>query len=282
MAAEPTIRKFPTEIFGHPYTEHGEAAKIDLAEQACPFLSATCKKPRKSEPEVKVGVCSVGYKGNFLESYRPVVICPHRFLQDNEVFRAIQDLYFPGFGGELSWVSEVKIGGSGSVDYVAVKLDDASNAIEEFLCVEFQAAGTTGTPWKAVQEFKASRSFSANSYEYGINWANEFSKTMMQQVYKKGRVIDSWGKKIVFVIQEVAIEYLHSAVDTSELRKARDNDPIHFVAFEMAWSEAGKWVLQHKDSYSTTLNGVNRILGGAGYDALPTEEDFRRSIYSKG
>ncbi len=60
-----------------------------------------------------------------------------------------------------------------------------------------------------------------NAYTYGLNWANEFMKTMMQQVYKKGQVIETWNKKIVFVIQDVALEYLENAV-----KKGREDGAI--------------------------------------------------------
>ena len=46
-------------------------------------------------------------------------------------------------------------------------------------------------------------------------------KTMMQQVYKKGQVIETWNKKIVFVIQDVALEYLENAV-----KKGREDGAI--------------------------------------------------------
>ena len=282
MPAEPPVRKFPTEIFGYPYIEHGTDARQALDTQTCPFLSDECKKPRKSEPQVKVGVCSVGYKGKFLDDYRPIVICPYRFLEDRTVFDTVANLYMPGRDRNVEWVSEVSMGAAGSVDYVAVQLDADGTAIEDFLCVEFQAAGTTGTPWPAVLEFKNSRSFSRNSYSYGINWANEFVKTMMQQVYKKGRVIQNWNRKIIFVVQDVAIEYLRSAVDVSRLREANDDDPIHFVAFGMTWENGAGWKLRHSGSFSTDLDGVNRILGGVMSEDFPTEQNFRSNIYSKG
>ena len=122
MPNEPLISKIPTEIFGYPYIEHGNDARNALAAQHCPFLSDICKKPRKSEPHIKIGVCSVGYKGNFLDAFRPIVICPHRFHK-NEVFRTIERLYLSDWNGEIDWVSEVSIGVGGSVDYVAAKLD---------------------------------------------------------------------------------------------------------------------------------------------------------------
>lgn len=284
MSEEPTIGRFPTEIFGHPFVDHGDDAKRALDNQTCPFLSEICKKPRKSEPAVKVGVCSVGYKGSFLDEFRPIIICPHRLVGNNEVFETIERLYMQADSGPVKWVSEVNLGVGGSVDYVAVKLDESGEMIADFVCVEFQAAGTTGTPWLAVQEFKANRAFSQSGYKYGINWANEFIKTMMQQVYKKGRVIENWNgnKKIVFVVQDVAIEYLRSAVDTSGLREARDEDSIHFVAFGMEWQSGLGWRLVHKGSFSADLEGVNRIIAGAAARDFPTEEIFRGNIYSKG
>lgn len=285
MAAEPEVGRHPTEIFGYPYVDRGNDAAHALEGQICPFLDDICKKPRKSEPEVKVGVCSLGYRGRFLEAFRPIIVCPHRFLSNNEVFRAIERLYLPDAVGAIEWVSEVSLGVGGSVDYVAVKLDAGGQAVEDFVCVEFQAAGTTGTPWAAVQEFKANRAFSRSSYPYGINWANEFLKTMMQQVYKKGRVVESWGngKKLVFVVQDVAIEYLRSAVDTGGLRDANDDDAIHFVTFGMEWdADAARWRLAYRGAVSTDTEGINRIIAGAETREFPTEDDFRRNIYDKG
>lgn len=282
MPAEPRVRKFPTEIFGYSFVEHGPDARSALDTQTCPFLSDECKKPRKSEPHVKVGVCSVGYQGRFLDGYRPIIICPHRFLEGGTVFKTIEELYIPGGNRPIEWVSEVNIGTAGSVDYVATRLNDAGTGIEDFLCVELQAAGTTGTPWPAVLEFKENRSFSRDAYKYGINWANEFVKTMMQQVYKKSRVIQHWNRKIIFVIQDVAIEYLHSTVDTSGLREANATDAIHFLTFGMRWNSNAGWQLHHNGSYSTDLDGINRILGGAMTEDFPTEEMFKNNIYSKG
>ena len=282
MVDEPQIGKFPTEIFGYSYVNHSADAVQALESQFCPFLLDICKKPRKSEPAIKVGVCSVGYQGNFAEKYQPVIICPHRFLQDNIVFTTIEQLYISNGGQDVKWISEVSIGAAGSVDYVAVKLATDGTYVEDFLCVEFQAAGTTGTPWPAVLDFKNGRTFQRDSYKYGINWANEFVKTMIQQVYKKGRVIQTWNRKIVFVVQDVAIEYLNSAVDTSGLRDFNDADPIHFVTFGLVWPGETGWKLAHTGSYSTDLAGVNRILGGAISEEFPTEETFKTNIYVKG
>jgi Restriction endonuclease NotI len=255
---EPIINKYPTEIFGYPFTEHSDKAIDALKQQFCPFLDGTCKKPRKSEPHIKIGVCSAGYKGGFLQAAIPVVLCPHRFETDS-VFQSLQNEYFPTWKN-VRWAKEVSIGVGGSVDFVATEC--VEQAIQNFLCVEFQAAGTTGTPWQAILDFKENRTFTSDNYPYGINWANEFVKTMMQQVYKKGKIMAHWNRKIVFVFQDVGLSYIRSACDTSGLRPAKDSDPIHFCTFKMVWNET-KWDLVFAEKLSTDVEGINKILGGA-------------------
>jgi len=275
---EPVIKKYPTEMFCHAFVDTSPEAKSALEQQYCSFIKGTCTKPRKSEPHIKVGVCSLGYKGSFTDDYLPVIICPHRFREDI-VFETIRKKYLSHWTN-IEWVSEVTIGVGGNVDYVAVTKNDEGE-ISDFLCVEFQAGGTTGSPWQAVLDFKEHGRFLSNSYPYGINWANEFMKTMMQQVYKKGKIIDFWRHKIIFVVQDIAIDYLRHAVDTSDLRPQNDIDPVHFCTFKMKW-DTSKWVLDFHEIVSTNLEGINRILGGADSGFYPTVEDFKKSLLRKG
>jgi Restriction endonuclease NotI len=273
---EPNINKYPTEIFGYPFTEHSEAAKAALKAQFCPFLKGECKKPRKSEPHIKIGVCSAGYKGGFLPTAVPVILCPHRFETDS-IFKTLQAQYFPAWKN-VQWAKEVSIGVGGNVDFVATEC--AEQAIQDFLCIEFQAAGTTGTPWQAILDFKQNRTFTTDNYPYGINWANEFVKTMMQQVYKKGKIIAHWKRKIVFVFQDVGLSYIRSACDTSGLRAAHDEDPIHFCTFKMVWKDT-KWDLVFAEKLSTDVEGINKILGGALTEDYPSVATFMNNISRK-
>jgi glutaredoxin len=274
---KPEVKKFPTEIFGHPFCDHSTQAKQALKEQYCPYLDDECKKPRKSEPSIKVGTCSVGYKG-FSDEYLPVIICPHRFNTPT-IFKTVQNEYLSHWDS-IEWVTEVSIGVGGSVDYVAVNRDKKTGKIKDFLCVEFQAAGTTGTPWQAVLEFKKSRKFSTDSYNYGINWANEFVKTMMQQVFKKGKIIEHWKHKIIFIIQDVGLQYIKTATDASGLRPANDKDPIHFCTFGLQWTN-DKWTFHFVERVSTDIDGINKILGGALSDEYPSVDRFIENIERK-
>ena len=279
---EPEYSRHPVEYFGHSFTDNGRTARSHQRRQHCPFLGSECKKPRKSEPQVKVGICTVGYQPQFLQSFKPVVICPHRFDTD-AVFAVIANQYFPPDADSFTrWAPEVSIGLGGSIDYVLAKFNRANpTVIEDFVCVEFQAAGTTGTPWQAILDFQQNRRFTGRNYKYGINWANEFAKTMMQQVYKKGMIVTSWNKRIVFVLQDVGMEYLKSgAYDVSGLHDpATDQDLIQFYTLRMAWEEKGrKWELAPDAIIGSDLEGIRKILSGSASDEYITLEGFSANI----
>ncbi|MDR2064805.1 MAG: hypothetical protein LBP85_03745 [Prevotellaceae bacterium] len=275
---EPVINKFPTEVFGCPYT--GQSAKLQSAigQQYCKFIKGTCIKPRKSEPYIKVGICSLGYKGGFVNRHIPVIVCPQRFKEDL-MFETIREKYLSRWNN-IEWISEVNIGVGGSVDYVAIT-KNRKGEIVDFLCVEIQAGGTTGSPYPAVLDLKNHGKYQKENYNYGINWANEFSKTMMQQAYKKGRIINHWNRKIVFVVQDVAIDYIKSVADASRLYPSRPEMTVDFCTFGLQWN-VYQWHLQFKDIFSTDLEGINLILGGAEVDDYPTEAEFIQNIIKKG
>ncbi len=276
---KPQIGRYPIEVFGYTYTDRCQAAINARQTQFCPFLGRECTKPRKSEPHIKVGICSLGYKGSFLEEFEPVIVCPFRFLEDI-VFKSIHDRFFPEWEN-YHWIKEVNMGVSGNVDFVAVKTDAECKQVSDFFCVEFQANGTTGSPYPYVKDLLNCGKYD-KSYTFGLNWANEFMKTMMQQVYKKGQVVNAWGKKIVFVIQDVAMAYLEDAVDTSDLRQDM-NDTIHFMTYKMEWDdELSRFRLEASKWFSTDLNGINKILAGAHSDLYLTERQFLNNAIKKG
>jgi hypothetical protein len=282
---KPPLGKYPVEIFGHLITNHSEEAQKAIVAQYCPFLQRECKKPRKSEAHIKVGICTVGYKGEWLKQYEPVIICPYRFYLP-EIFDIVTKKYFGELIDEyeIVLVPEVSMGVGGSVDFVAVKIRKYGElkTMEDFVCIEFQAGGTTGTPWEAVLELKEHKKLLKNSYKFGINWANEFAKTMMQQVYKKGHIIESWGKRIIFVLQDVGLNYLENAYDTSGLRPTSEEDSILFYTFKMVWDDdLNSWNLEFDRELSTNTEGVRRILSGAEIKDYPTIEQFKENIRRK-
>lgn len=278
--SEPPLGKFPLELFGFPYTNLSATAQATRQQQHCPFLGGECKKPRKSEPHIKMGLCSVGYSASFYEGINPIIICPHRFeLEPLQV--ALKERFFPNPTSTVSWLSEVSLGPTiGSVDYVAVLHDN--DTLHDFMGVELQAAGTTGSPWPAVQDFQHYGYFPQASYNFGINWANEFAKTMMQQAYKKGLLLESWGKKLVFVMQDVGLQYLQTYYDTSDLRPFRMDDALHFFVLSVQWeNNQQRWVQSLATHISTDTRGIQRILGGLHQDDYPTQQAFIETLRNK-
>jgi hypothetical protein len=275
---EPIINKFPIEVFGCPYVGQLKKLQSAIQQQYCKFIKGTCMKPRKSEPKIKVGICSLGYKGGFIGKHIPVIICPQRFKED-VMFETIREKYLSHWHN-IEWISEVNLGVGGSVDYVAITRNNKGEIVD-FLCVEIQAGGTTGSPYPAVLDLKNHGKYQKNSYNYGINWANEFSKTMMQQAYKKGKIVGHWKRKIVFVVQDVAIDYIKSAADTSRLYFSKPELPVDFCTFSLEWANT-QYSLKFKDIYSTDLEGINLILGGAEVEDYPTEAEFIVNIIKKG
>jgi hypothetical protein len=277
---KPVLKKRPTEIFGCPCIDDTSNLKAEITQQYCPFKKGTCVKPRKSEPHIKVGICTIGYKGDFLTDYEPVIICPQRF-KENVMFDIIRKKYLSRWTN-IEWIQEVNIGVGGSVDYVAITRNK-SNKITDFFCVELQAAGTTGSPYPAIADIRETGMFQRESYHFGINWANEFSKTMMQQAYKKGKIVNHWGRKIVFVLQDCGLKYIKTACDTSRLQPAKEKMPIDFCIFSLVWDNSqNNWKLRFAGIESTDIEGINLMLGGATVEEYLTEEEFIQNIIKKG
>ncbi len=275
-----TIGKFPIEVFCHDYEDRSDAARLDRQQQYCRYIKGTCVKPRKSEPDRKVGICTLGATVNHGRQLHPVMICPQR-LKEESMFEAIRQNYLRQWSN-VKWVKEVNIGVGGSVDYVAVEVDD-NDVVTNFLCVELQAAGTTGTPYQYVEELRQLGHYTnARKRQFGINWANEFSKTMMQQAYKKGKIMESWGRKIVFVLQDLAMQYLKGATDCSLLTNYNPQSPVDFCTFALQWDNANGWHMVFDEISSTTIDGISLMLGGASVSSYPTVDEFIVNIVRKG
>lgn len=268
--SKPTGR-IPYEIFGFSTNKTLNEEEIEkINDQYCPFLNSECTKFRKSDPKVKIGSCSLGHKDN------PVIICPERFKVP-VVFKTIEDRYFEG--KKAVWVPEVSLGDRGNIDYV-VALPNGDQDLDDFLCVEIQANGTTGTPWPAIEHFRTEHTMEdAPDSKYGFNWANEYTKTLTQQLLKKGQLIEKWKKKIVVVIQDSGIDYIRK--QGQGVNEYNKEDTVHFIPFSMNY-QADKWVLSiSPKEYSANMNGIIQSLTSASKVPISLDE-FQRQILEKG
>lgn len=190
--------KRPAEVFGHPIDVDSPEACKDREQYWCPFVDDRCDK-RSRLIDYPMGVCSVQYGEDI------VALSPRRFLQDNIVFLDIADRYF-GSRDNLLVFPEVSIPGArnlGIFDFVMVKHKPLSSRIEDFVTIELQTGQTTGTGSlvAALDDFMAGKPMEAKSYSFGLNLADTWKRAFIQ-ILTKGIVMERWGHKIHWVIQE--------------------------------------------------------------------------------
>src|SRR3989304_7521225 len=135
----------PNEIFTYPVESKTTEARKSVQKYYCRFLESKCDKQSRTI-KYPMGVCSVNHSGT-----KPI-ICPHRFLENNLVFKNACNAAF-GDTNNVLLFSEVKISNVGSFDFVLVKHKPISNKVDDFCIVEFQSDSTTGTG-KLVQALK--------------------------------------------------------------------------------------------------------------------------------
>ena len=280
---EPQIGRYPTEVFGHAYSEFsaGGEARAHLEAEHCPFIGGRCKKVRKSDPDTRLGTCSVGYDGG-RGAWTPSVICPYR-LHVPGIFDTVRRMAF-GDAPALR-LAEVPMC-VGTFDFVLARCD--GGRVEDFCALEMQAGDTTGAPWDAVADLKDHGRYRSAKYEYGLNMARQYQKTAMQQMYKKGRVMESWRKHIVMVLQGTGIEYLRRSpasdasglVENSGMDMGNSGKFIHFAPFTMSWS-GGRWEPAITGMYDTDSAGVANLLGAPPSGRPEKLEEFVAYLNSR-
>ena len=273
----PDIGKHPTEFYGHPPWADSDEAEEDRENEHCPFIGDRCAKRRKSDNDVTIGTCSLGYKGRGVSEHKPHVICPKRFYTD-EVFEPVKSLFVDE--GEYFRVPEVALFGA-SIDFVAGK-QDSSGEIIDFAGIEIQAIDTTGSVWEHKKAHENGEDMEEVDKNYGMNWKMSLPKTMMQQAFQKGQAFDEWGENIIFLIQDVSLDYLHRTVNTSRLEEEKKENPVHFYTYSFDYNyktEKYEWEIDQK--LSADLEGVSQMMDSDQNETIPTKDDFKSDIKNK-
>lgn len=235
------------------------SANIDVAmkRQICPYTQKICTKMRKSDPNIKIGTCSVKYQGN------DVIICPFRLLEHNQIFvdcLHLLTLHEPG--NELFLIPEVKIPG-GNVDYFLVSAKNEK--VKDFIGIELQTMDTTGTVWPERQRFLHERGISVdtndlnNQRPFRMNWKMTL-KTILIQMHHKSETFEHLNKHLVLIIQNPLYEHMKSDFDFREIDGVRIGDPVHIHAYD--FTEANnRLCLSLKTRVSTDSAGIAKCLG---------------------
>ena len=246
--------------------------------QQCPFLSKTCIKVRKSQPEVAIGTCTVRYgKDN-----KNIIICPHRLLERQQIFidcLHLLTLHEPG--NELHIVSEISIPG-GSVDYFLVSLRERQ--VKDFVGIELQTLDTTGTVWPERQKLLDQKGIPLpaedieSSKNFGINWKMT-AKTILVQLHHKIKTFESLNKHLVVVVQDHLMAYMKREFSFDHLNSARLGDSMHMHCYTLK-ENPPVYRLELSERRSTDTEGILVCLGLQA-DANVALEDIIEVLESK-
>lgn len=231
--------------------------KQAIETQMCPYTQRICTKMRKSDPEIKIGTCSVRYQN------QDVIICPSRLLEHNQIFidcLHLLTLHEPG--NELYLVPEVQIPG-GYVDYFLISAKDKK--VKDFIGIELQTMDTTGTVWGERQKFLNEQGIEVNPEDlnnkksFGMNWKMTL-ETILIQMHHKSETFEYLNKHLVLIIQKPLYKHMKSDFNFSRIEGVRLGDPVHIHSYNFEEVE-NKLSLTLHTRISTDSVGIANCLG---------------------
>ena len=233
--------------------------KTLLRKQQCRYSCKRCFKVRKSQANVSIGTCTVGYGTDD----KNVVICPHRLLERKQIFAdCLHLLTSHQPGNELHLVPEVAIPG-GSVDYILVSTD-ANRKVKDFVGIELQTMDTTGTVWPerelALQDLGLKQGVPAPKKSFGMNWKMT-AKTILVQLHHKIDTFESINKHLVLVVQDHLLDYMKREFFFGHVNtQALIGDSMHFHSYKLK-KDGVDYKLVLDNRCSTDSSGISTLLG---------------------
>ncbi len=229
-----------------------------VSQQECPFIKKKCVKVRKSVPSISIGTCTVIYG----KSCDNVIICPHRLIENNQIFLdCIHLLALHEPGNELHIIPEITIPG-GSVDYVLVSAKNGK--IKDFVGIELQTLDTTGSVWGNRQYFLESKGIKLPQYEtnttFGMNWKMT-AKTILVQMHHKVVTFENLNKHLVLVMQNCLMDYMKKEFSFEHISPTpKLGDSFHFHGYNLL-AKGTDYHLSLSERASTDANGIAKCLG---------------------
>lgn len=246
-----------SEFFGLNCKDSSLNFEAAMNAQICPYTQHICTKMRKSNPNVKIGTCSVRYQK------QDVIICPSRLLEHNQIFiDCLHLLTMHEPGNELYLVPEIQIPG-GHVDYFLVSAKDKK--VKDFIGIELQTMDTSGTVWPERQKFLAKKGIEVdpadlnNKKTFGMNWKMTL-KTILIQMHHKSETFEHLNKHLVLIIQKPLYEHMKSNFNFDGIEGVRLGDPVHIHSYLFA-NDGQKLNLSLHTRVSTDSEGIARCLG---------------------
>lgn len=263
--------KNPNEIFTYPLSNKSRIARDTVNNYDCRFTGNRCNKKSRMI-EYPMGVCSVNH------SEKKLIICPNRFLEDNLVFTNICMSAFGTTDNVLSF-KEVRLNGVGTFDFVLVKHKSISCQIEDFCIVEFQSNSTTGTGKlvNALNDFMNGKDIN-KSYSFGMNTYNTIKLSYIQMVVK-GQVMESWNKKIFWIMQDFVFDNMVSRFNLGNLDfDEKDNSRYHVYDLIPGPKNENIYNLKLKEEKSTN---ISNLIKGLIDQQTPSVDKFISKLEKK-
>jgi hypothetical protein len=191
------------ETFGHSVDNHGKHAWQDRHAKRCPFRDAPCNKGNNKDP---LGICS------FADEKRATVVCPSRFLDQNQIFRDASRLAF-GAGLKTAAVPEVRVltvpgpkpKKIGKIDFMLTSLD-ASGKPVDFAALEIQAVYISGKSIKPAFDHYSKHKKLPPNESRRPDFRSSAQKRLMPQLSLKVPIFRRWGKKFFVAVDETFFE----------------------------------------------------------------------------
>lgn len=259
-----------SELFTFNVNDRSLNWKRIVSSQRCVYTNRKCYKTRKSNASISIGTCMVNYgKDN-----QHVMICPHRLLQNNQIFLdCIHLLKNHEPGNELHVVSEITIPG-GNVDYFLVSTT-SEREIVDFVGIELQTIDTTGTIWPEREETLYNLGISSKTPTdhkgFGMNWKMT-AKTILVQLHHKIDTFQSINKHLVLVMQDCLLNYMKKEFDFSSIQPGvRMGDSMQFHAYGIRELN-NTFKISLVQRISTDSRGISNLLGLKANPNLGLEE----------
>lgn len=240
------------EVFGFPISNCSKEAERFRRSKLCPFNNRvpSCTKDKAKNP---LGVCSI------LHDDAPVITCPVRFRERWIIAENAADFFFEK-GTLWTSVSEVNLTDkngktAGHIDIVLVAYDD-HGYVTDFGTLEVQAVYISGNIRAPFEYY-----MSAPVKRQNLDWRGKTNypkpdylsssrKRLIPQMFYKGGILKTWGKKQAVVLQKrffqtlpkmptVPVEKADVAWLLYELKPNPQENRFSLVQEEVVYTEFG-------------------------------------------
>jgi hypothetical protein len=159
-----------------------------------------------------------------------------------------------------------------------VKHKPFSSDIEDFVIIEFQTGQTTGTGQliQGLKDCMKGEDVEGKSYGFGLNLADIWKRSFTQ-ILNKGIVMENWGHKIFWVVQEPVYQDFLNRYNLNGMAY-HDEHATVFTIYDIK-KESGKYNLFDTKIESSTIDDLFNAF--RNNPNIPSKETFVNKLKTK-